>query len=375
MTALSARCKITYPGFDLDAEIDIDLRGITAIFGPSGSGKTTLLRAIAGLERPRAARIVLDNDVWHDTLLGVFVPPWRRNIGYVFQDARLFPHLSVAGNIAYGQRRTPPERRRFESHHVSDVMGLRDLLGRRTGGLSGGERQRVAIARAVLASPRLLLMDEPVSALDAEAKEEILPFIQRVGEAFGIPILYVSHAIDEVIRLAAQMIVIEEGKVLAAGPLTEVSNRLDLRALISRLDAGSVIATVVARHDPGNGLTRLKFAGGQLVAPLMDVPVGTAINLRIRARDVALALTPPNETSILNILAGRVVEISTDDGPHAHVLLDIGCPLWARIMRKSIGDLGLAPGREVYALLKAVAVDQRSLGRPTSMDRAISRSE
>jgi len=369
---LSARCRADYPGFRLDAALDVTLDGVTALFGPSGSGKTTLLRVLAGLEHRPGSRVGFDGACWQDDARGVFVPAHRRGVGVVFQDARLFPHLSVRSNLRYGLERTPAGERRFELARVTGILGLEPLLERRPHTLSGGERQRVAIARAVLSNPRLLLMDEPLVGLDGARKEEILAFVERLAGELDVPILYVSHALDEVLRLARRMVLLSHGRVVASGTLEELTSRLDLRPYTARLDAGAVLRVRVHSHAPGDGTTRLAFAGGELVGPAMDLPVGTEVNVRIRSRDVALALNPPRETSILNILPGRVAQIGSDPGPQVHVLVDVGQPLWARIMRRSVDDLGLVEGKPVYALIKAVAIDQRSVGRPTTMDLSLS---
>lgn len=356
--------------FRLDVSLEVRLRGVTAVFGPSGCGKTTLLRALAGIERGAKGRIAFDGRVWQDER-GGFVPTRDRRAGLIFQDARLFPHLTVRGNILYGYRRTPKNERLFRPETVVRLMDLESLLGRRVASLSGGERQRVSFARAVLANPRLLLMDEPLASLDQDRKEDILPFIERLAGALAIPIVYVSHEIDEVVRLATDLVLMNEGRIVAGGPIEEVSNRFDLRSYAGRLDAGSILRMRVAGHDRAAGITRFAFAGGEVIGPGVDLAEGTEVNLRIRSRDVAIALDPPGRTSILNVLPGRVAEIGPDDGPQAHVLLDVGAPLWARIMRRSVQALDLAPGRPVYALVKAVAVDRRSLGRPTAMDLSL----
>lgn len=361
MIPLAVHARIGRPGFAFDAQLALGLRGVAALFGPSGSGKSTLLRCIAGLERAEGS-VRLGDEVWQDDR--VFVPPHRRAVGCVFQDARLFPHLTVAGNLRYGWRRTPTAARRLTVERVARALDLEGLLGRWPSGLSGGERQRVAIARAVLGHPRLLLMDEPLAALDAARKEEILPFVERLPAEFGVPILYVTHAIEEVLRLASDLVLIERGRIVAAGPIEQVTTRLDLHEYVDRLDAGAVLRATVSRHEPARGLTHFAFAGGELRAPLSDLPLGAHVNIRIRARDVSLALEPPRAISILNVLPGRILRIGGEPGPQAHVLLDIGAPLWARITRASVADLGLQPGKPVYALLKAVAVDRRSLGRP-----------
>lgn len=374
MTRLLAKCRAHFPTFDLDAELDLPIDGVTALFGPSGSGKSTLLRLIAGLDRVPGNQITVEDEVWQDDARGIFVAPHRRGIGFVFQETHLFPHLSVAANIAYGLKRIGRRRQRFSLDQVVEILDLGALLNRAPTGLSGGERQRVAIARAVLTSPRLLLMDEPLSSLDADRKAEILPFIERLGHDLGVPILYVSHAIEEVLRLASTLALIDKGRIIATGPIEEVTSRLDLHPYTGRLDAGAVLRSTVRRHDPALGITRLAFEGGELIIPEIDAPLGSAINVRIRSRDVALSLDAPRRTSILNILPGRVVQIADGDGPQAHVLLDIGSPLWARITKLSVRELALAPGVPVYALIKAIAVDRRSLGRPTAMDTALDRN-
>ena len=355
--------------FRLDAALDVRLSGVTAIFGPSGCGKTTFLRAIAGLEREARGRIAFDGTTWQDNR--TFVPTRERRAGLVFQDARLFSHLTVKGNILYGHRRTPDDERLFQPEAVIHLMDLEPLLARRVSSLSGGERQRVSFARAVLANPRLLLMDEPLASLDQDRKEEILPFIERLAGELEIPTLYVSHEIDEVVRLASDLVLMSGGTVVASGSIEEVSNRFDLRSYAGRLDAGSIIRMRVAGHEEETGITRFAFGGGEVVGPRVDMAEGAEINLRIRSRDVAIALDRPGRTSILNVLPGKVMEIGPDDGPQAHVLLDVGAPLWARIMRRSVNELELGPGRPVYALIKAVAVDRRSLGRPTAMDLSL----
>ena len=353
--------------FRLDVSLEVRLRGVTAVFGPSGCGKTTLLRALAGIEREAKGRIAFDGRVWQDER-GSFVPTRDRRAGLIFQDARLFPHLTVRGNVLYGYRRTPKDERLFRPETVVRLMDLAPLLGRRVASLSGGERQRVSFARAVLANPRLLLMDEPLASLDQDRKEDILPFIERLAGELRIPTLYVSHEIDEVVRLASDLVLMSEGRIVASGPIEEVSNRFDLRSYAGRLDAGSILRMRVAGHDAETGITRFAFAGGEVLGPRVEMAEGAEVNLRVRSRDVAIALDPPGRTSILNVLPGKVVEIGPDDGPQAHVLLDVGAPLWARIMRRSVDALELAPGRPIYALVKAVAVDRRSLGRPTAMD-------
>jgi len=371
MSRLALDVTLTLGALSLDADLDTPLAGVSALFGPSGSGKTTLLRVIAGLERGARGVVRFDEETWQDSARGIFVPPHARRVGMVFQDARLFAHLSVEANLRYGFRRTPAAERKLLPGEVIEVLGLEPLLSRRVVHLSGGERQRVAMGRALLANPRLLLMDEPLASLDEARKQQILPYIERLVERFRLPVIYVSHAIDEVLRLAGQVAFMAHGRIAAHGPLNEVTQRLDLREYIGRLDAGAVIAARVLGHDEPNGITRLGFSGGTLIGPRIDLPEGAPVNVLVRSRDVALALHPPQGTSILNMLEGRVVSISDDEGPQAHVMLDVGVPLWARIMKRSVRELGLAEGKTVYALIKAVAVDRRSIGRPTEMDRAL----
>ncbi|HUJ74626.1 MAG TPA: molybdenum ABC transporter ATP-binding protein [bacterium] len=361
MTHLFAECRVPFPAFTLDARLDLDLRGITAVFGPSGSGKTTLLRKIAGLERAGRACVRVDGHLWEDDARGVFVPVHRRGVGLVFQDSRLFPHLSVRANLAYGLRRTPPAERRVTWEQVVEMLQLGPMLQRRPAGLSGGERQRVALGRAVLAGPRLLLLDEPLASLDAGSKLEILPFIERIAHALEVPILFVSHAMEEVSRLATTLVLMSQGRVLATGPIDRVTARIDIPAYSQDLDAGAVLRAQVLQRDAGHGLTRLGVAGAELLAASLDLPPGTPVNVHIRARDVALSLERPQAISISNILPGRVVQISSEAGPHAHVLVDVGGLLWARVMRKSVEELGLREGSQVFALIKAVAVDYHSL--------------
>ncbi|MBT5109227.1 MAG: molybdenum ABC transporter ATP-binding protein [Rhodospirillaceae bacterium] len=373
MSHLIAKCAIAYPDFRLNAALDLSIDGVTAVFGPSGSGKSTLLRLIAGLDRRAGNIVCMDGETWQDDAAGIFAPPHQRQLGFVFQEARLFPHLSVRANIGYGVKRKPAVEGRFDFDQVVDAFDLRSLLDRRPQRLSGGERQRVAIARAVMTHPRLLLMDEPLSSLDLDRKDEILPLIERLGHDFGIPVLYVSHAIDEVLRLASQLVLLSGGAVLAAGPIEDVTNRLDLHPYTGRIDAGAVLRATVSKHDSARGLTEFAFTGGVFRGPTIDAPVGQIVNLRIRSRDVALSLERPEKTSILNILPGRVTQVEDSGGPHAHVLLDVGSPLWARVMKVSARELGLVPGKPVYAMIKAVAVDRRSMGRTTAMDASLTK--
>ena len=338
--------------FSVDANIKADA-GVTALFGPSGAGKTTLVNMLAGLLRPEWGHIIVQGEILFDREQGIDIPPEERGIGYVFQESRLFPHMSVASNLNYGRRQDAVS---FDS--VVDLLALGPLLKRRPNSLSGGERQRVAIGRALLAAPRLLLMDEPLVNLDAPRRSEILPFIEDLRREFALSIVYVSHNMDEIVRLADQLVVMTEGTVVANGPVAEITSRLDLRPLTGRWDAGSVIDTVVAEQDERDFLTRLSFKGGDLWLPRLHLTIGTSLRIRVRARDVSIALIPPADISILNVFAGEVIEVGEDDGPQVDVLLDIGAPLWARITKRSQRELDIAPGRMVHAMIKAMAVDR-----------------
>jgi len=361
-------------GLDLEYRFACETEGIVAVFGRSGAGKTSLVRMLSGLLTPDEGRIAVAGRTLFDTAAATDLPPERRRLGYVFQEDRLFPHLSVRANLTYGLKRAPRAERRIGLDEVVALLGIEGLLARRPGGLSGGEKQRVALGRALLANPRLLLMDEPLANLDQPRKDEVLPFIERLRDELAIPIVYVSHAMEEIVRLADVMVLVSDGRAVAVGPVEELTSRLDLRPLTGRHEAGSVLEARVRGHDKVFALTRLGFAGGQLLVPHVALPLGTPLRVRVRARDVALALTPPADTSIQNIVPARVKDLARDEGPLVDVLLDAGgAPLWARVTARSCETLRLAPGREVYALVKALAVDRHSLGRrgadPAQADR------
>ncbi|RDD63886.1 molybdenum ABC transporter ATP-binding protein [Ferruginivarius sediminum] len=358
--------------FDLDAEFACETHGVVALFGRSGVGKTTVVNALAGLVRPDSGRIAINGTTLFDSSQGIDVPPERRRIGYVFQEARLFPHYSVRGNLRYGLRRAPRGEGAIDFSHVVELLGLEGLLHRRPRDLSGGERQRVALGRALLANPRVLLMDEPLASLDQPRKDEILPFIERLRDDLQVPIVYVSHAMDEIIRLADTLVLMNAGHVAAAGPVEDLTGRLDLRPLTGRYEAGAALPAAVVGHEREYGLTQLGFAGGVLRVPALDLPIGAQLRVRIRARDVALALRPPEECSILNVFQGTVAEVGEDGGALVDLRLDVGdAPLWARITAKSLAELGLCPGRKVFAMVKAVAVDRHSLGRRAANARFV----
>jgi molybdate transport system ATP-binding protein len=349
-------------GFTLEASF-IGAGRVTALFGRSGAGKTTLVNAIAGLLRPARGRVAIDDEPLVDTARGIWLPPHRRRIGYVFQEGRLFPHLSVRRNLNYGAWFAPKGSHYVVFDRVVETLGLARFLDRKPDTLSGGERQRVAIGRALLASPKLLLMDEPLASLDAARRHEVLTFIERLRDAFAVPIVYVSHSMDEVVRLADTMVLIDAGRVAAVGSVEDLLSRLDLRPLTGRYEAGAVIATRVGETDESFALTGLDFPGGTLRVSRIDAPPGTGVRVRIRARDVSLALTRPADISVLNIFEGTVMEIAGDpedpSGAQLDVRLDVGgIALWARITRRSASELGIAPGRRVHALVKSVAIDR-----------------
>jgi molybdate transport system ATP-binding protein len=297
-----------------------------------------------------------------DATEGVNLPPERRRVGYVFQDSRLFPHLDVKANLVYGMNRVPAAERRQDFDQVIELLELGRLLDRRPAGLSGGEKQRVAIGRALLASPRLLLMDEPLTALDAARKNEIMPFIERLRDAMKMPIVYVSHSLDDVIRLADIMVILSDGRVVASGEVEDIMSRLELRPLTGRYDAGAVLATVVIGRDADFDLTELSFGADSLWVPNIDLPRGAPLRVRIRARDVSLSLERPADTSVLNVFQGTIIAVEEGEGAYTDVLVNIGAPLIATITRKSLARLALRPGKTVFASVKASAIDRRSVG-------------
>jgi molybdate transport system ATP-binding protein len=356
MTPISLTCRIDRGAFNLDVDLALPGRGVTALFGHSGSGKTTLLRVLAGLERVHGARVALGDEVWQDDAHKVFVPTHERGIGYVFQEASLFPHLNVRANLEFGRKRLKPAERRFDLLAVAELLGIERLLDARPATLSGGERQRAAIARTLLASPRLLLMDEPLAALDMRRKLEILPYLERLHDELALPVVYVSHAADEVARLADHLVVLEEGRVLASGPLAATLARLDLAANFQD-DAGVMIETTLQAHD-ADGLSHLAFAGGVLLVGQRNAAVGTRVRCRIHARDVSLALERPRGSSITNILPARVDAVGPSGTPgQVLVRLLVGdTALLARITERSRRELAIAPGCAVWAQVKAVAL-------------------
>ena len=365
--ALSLAVRIDLGAFRLDVAHRLPLCGISALFGPSGSGKTTLLRIIAGLETRARGRVRFGDETWQDDADARFIPTHRRGVGYVFQDARLFPHHSVAANLRYAETRSRTIAGPIAFEDVVDALDLAALLPRRSASLSGGERQRVAIARALLTRPRLLLMDEPLAALDAERKAEILPYVARLPESFGVPVLYVTHAIEEATRLAGHMLVLADGRPAAGGPIEAVLEGLDFGPH-GRFEAGVVFSARVTGHDPEFRLTRLLHHGQQIKMPMVDVAAGSEVRLRVRARDIALATRRPEGISVRNVLAGTVAAIAEEpDTAVAEVLVEVGAArLRVRVTREAVAQLALAPGTPVYALIKAIAFDRRALSSSPS---------
>ncbi len=358
---LEARITGRWGDFELDAAFESDAR-VTALFGRSGAGKTSIVEALAGLRRPASGRIAIGDMVLFDSAKGIDLPPERRRLGYVFQDARLFPHMTVARNLRYGARRAGPGGEAADFDEIVRLLDLAPFLARRPRDLSGGERQRVAIGRALLARPRLLLMDEPLASLDQERKLEILPFIERLAEAGDARIVYVTHAMEEVLRLADRLVLVSEGRIAAEGGVEELLARLDLTPETGRFDAGSAFACEIGGHEDSWDLTRLAFAGGDFWVSRVALAPGRRLRVRVRARDVSLALVPPEQSSVLNVFAGTVTEVGATDGPQVDVLVDIGAPLRARITRRSLEELAIRPGLALHAVVKAVAIDRQSLG-------------
>jgi molybdate transport system ATP-binding protein len=370
MLEVAIRHRFGRAGFAIEAAFAAPGSGVTALFGPSGCGKSTILAAVAGLLRPDEGRVVLDEAALLDTGRRVVLAPERRRCGVVFQDARLFPHLSVETNLRYGLRRAPRAAPGPSFDEVVALLGIAPLLSRRPGRLSGGERQRVALGRALLSRPRLLLMDEPLAALDAARRAEVLPFLARLRDVARIPILYVTHALDEVDALADRLVLLDSGRVLAAGSVEALTARTDL-PLAARRDAGVLVACAV--RSLADGLAALDFDGGFLVTTSRPGPPGTRLRVRLRARDVAVAVVEPRGLSTQNILPATLVAIDEGTEPgEVFLRLAVGpTVLLARVTRDSVARLRLRPGMALWALIKAVTFDHRVLGAaaPAMADR------
>lgn len=354
---IRARFLLQHPGFRLDVDLDLPSRGVSALFGHSGSGKTSCLRCFAGLDRPREGYLQVAGERWQDSARGDFLPAHRRAIGYVFQDANLFPHLSVRGNLEFGQRRIAARERKVALDQALELLGIGHLLERLPSALSGGERQRVGIARALVTSPRLLLMDEPLASLDLKRKQEVLPYLERLHEELDIPVIYVSHAPDEVARLADHLVLLEDGQVRASGPLKELLLRTDL-PFASDDDAEAVIDGQASAYDARYGLVELCLPGSEarLRLPHAALQAQQRVRVKIKARDVSLSLQRAEGSSLLNLLPVTVDSWQVLD---AQVLLTLRLGeqrLLARITRYSFDQLGIHAGQAIWAQIKSVSL-------------------
>lgn len=369
MTTLDFDLNIRLGAFELSAATRIPLQGVTVLYGHSGSGKSTLLRIIAGLEKKAEGFVKFGDTLWQAGRQGVFMPPHRREVGLVFQHGHLFPHLDVEGNLRFADKRS---RNRSQSPiRLDDVLSALDLaplLARDVASLSGGERQRVALGRALMARPALLLLDEPVSAIDGKKRTGILTYIERASQQFAVPIIYVTHTIEEVARLAERLIVLSQGRITAEGRAAEIMARLDLYPMTGRFEAGALLLAEVVAHDPTARLTHLDHCGQRLSVPLNDLPPGQRIRLRVRARDVAIATERPRAISTRNILAGRIVQlVSEAETPFAEILVDVGeGVVRARITRQAVDELALEAGIEVFALIKSISLEGSVMSLPVA---------
>ena len=353
--AIAAHFQLNYGTFQLAVDLRLPATGVTVLFGHSGSGKTTLLRCIAGLERAPQGFLEINSQVWQDSEHDFFVPTHQRSLGYVFQEANLFPHLTVQSNLNFGLKRLAKRPDAGNLQHIIDLLGIGHLLDRMPENLSGGEKQRVAIARALALEPEILLMDEPLASLDFKRKQEILPYLSRLHQETCIPILYVTHSQQEVAQLADYLVILEDGQALAAGPLSETMSRLDV-PLAQERDAATVWQTTIVAHENDYHLTRVAFDGGMLSIPTFDAVIGTSLRLLIYARDVSIALEAPLATSILNVLPATITGMA-DDGGRCVVQLRLGEQvLLAHITSKSAQILQIKPGLEVYAQIKGTSL-------------------
>jgi molybdate transport system ATP-binding protein len=354
--SFSVELRHRFASVQMDIAFEVSSPGVTVLFGPSGSGKSTVINAAAGLLRPDTCRIAVDGRVFADTNSGIWLPPERRRAGLVFQDSRLFPHMSVATNLRFGMRRVGAGAIGFDD--IVDLLGIASLLDRRPHTLSGGERQRVGIGRALLAQPHLLLMDEPLASLDSARKAEILPYLIRLKTALSLPVVYVTHALDEIVRLADSLVLMKAGHVVAFGSVSDVASRADL-PLAQRDDGGAVLLCRVDQHDPSRALTLLKGAGAVFWVPLLDLPPDTTCRIRIPAREVILASKPPEAISLHNIVTGTVSQI-IDEADRRSVMVGVSLPhgaLLARVTPDAIASLGLSTGSPVLALIKSTSIE------------------
>ena len=359
---IDVQFQVALPGAAFDVAFTAPGDGVTALFGRSGAGKSTIVEVIAGGREVSHGRVVVNDEVFLDTAHRTKLPIEKRRIGFVFQDSRLFPHMRVQANLLYGYKRAAVDPF-IAPEQAIELLGLANLLDRRPHRLSGGERQRVAIGRALLAQPSILLMDEPLSSLDPPRKAELLPYIERLRDELKIPIIYISHDFNEVMRLADYLVVVDHGHIAKHGPLLELASDPELSPLIGRYEAGSVLACLIDGHDERNALTRLKAGQHQLSVPIIDAETGREVRVRLRARDVAIALTEPKDTSIANRIPGTITELVARDGPYVDAGIDIGAGVVRSLLtRASVERLGLQPGMSVWALIRVVALDSRSVG-------------
>lgn len=364
--SLSLEITKSFPGFTLEAGLQAGA-GVTALFGPSGSGKTSVVNAVAGLLRPEGGRIALGERVVFDAARGLCVPPHQRRVGYVFQDSRLFPHMSVARNLRYGARFAPGRADAAREARIVALLGLDGLLDRRPGALSGGETQRVALGRAILSQPELLLLDEPLAALDDRRKEDILPYLEELRDGLGLPMLYVSHSLGEVARLADRIVVMAGGRVVLSGPVQEVLSDPAALPFVGVREAGAVLPARVLGHE-ADGLTRLALDAGELLLPGVTAAPGTGLRIRVLASDVLISRGRPEGLSSRNILPAVVSGLYRGEGPGVAVQLRLGRDrILARITARAAEELSLAPGAEVFAILKATAVPRQSIGQGESL--------
>ena len=356
MNSLFFKGKVTRQDFELDFGLELPGSGITAFFGESGAGKSTLLRAVAGLVQPSCGKIRIGEDVWQDDEKKIFVPTHKRSVGFVFQDSALFPHLSVKRNLEYGMKRVPAEKRIISLEKALDLLGIGHLLDRMPDTLSGGEQQRASIARALATSPDIILMDEPLAALDMKRKSEIIPYLSRLNDELKIPILYVSHALEEVSVLADHLVLLDKGKIIASGKINDMLTRLDL-PLAWYDTASAVINGKVTEEDKQYSLSTVRFSGGNVFLPSKNLEIGQNIRLRIQARDVSLTTEKPVNTSVLNAFEANVVNLSDDSNGQVLIELDAkGTRLLSRITSKSVNTLKLDIGKPVFAQVKGIAV-------------------
>jgi molybdate transport system ATP-binding protein len=360
---LRVAVKKRHGSFALDASFELPTPGVAALFGRSGSGKSTLVNVISGLVDADAGRVVLDDVVLLDTERGVSVAPERRRIGYVFQDTRLFPHLGVAANLEYGARRASG-RRYVSLDAVAELLDLGALMNRRTHQLSGGERQRVAIGRALLSQPALLLLDEPLAALDTARRGEVLPYLETLRDQLAIPMVYVSHHFDEVMRLASHVVLMESGASVAQGGVSEMSMNPGVRSIVGADAVGAIVDGTVLGMD-STGLMRVRLGHGELKVEAVNVAVGAKLRVQLLARDLIVATRATEHLSVRNSLTGVVAAVSSDDAHSDLIAIDVGGPLiMARVTKAATGELGLRPGLTVWALVKAVSLRGHSFAAP-----------